>query len=263
MTPYYSDDLVTIYYGDCREVLPLLSGIDLLLADPPYSSGGAFRSDRNRGTSEKYQHSHETIRTYDEFSGDNRDQRSFELWCSWWMADALKACRPEAVIGCFIDWRNVACVADSMQAAGWVYRALVPWHKGSDQRPRKGWFRHNVEFIVFGSKGPLETGHTAPGICADGVIYVRVNGQEKEHQTQKPTALVAEILSIRPDWQTVCDPFMGSGTTLVAAKRCGIKSIGIEIEERYCEIAARRCSQGTLAEMFVVSGYDQVPNSDS
>jgi site-specific DNA-methyltransferase (adenine-specific) len=137
-------------------------------------------------------------------------------------------------------------VIDAVQIAGWVYRGLVPWHKGTDQRPRKGWFRHNVEFIVFASKGPLETGADAPGICQDGVLYVRVNGAEKEHQTQKPVRLVGEILAVRPDWQTILDPFMGSGTTLRAAKDLGRKAIGIEIEERYCEIAARRLAQEVL-----------------
>ena len=247
MHPYYEDDAVTIYHGDCRQVLPALSGVDLILADPPYSSGGAFRADRNRKTSDKYQHTHETHRVYDEFSGDNRDQRSFELWCSYWMADALRCVRPGGVLGSFIDWRNVSCVIDAMQVAGWVYRGLVPWHKGVDQRPRKGWFRHNVEFIAFGSLGPLETGAKASGICADGVVYCRVNGIEKFHQTAKPVELMQELLSVRPDWSTVLDPFAGSGSTLVAAKNLGRKAIGIEIEERYCEIAASRCAQEVLA----------------
>jgi len=247
MKPYYEDGSVTIYLGDCREVLPVLSGIDLILADPPYSSGGAFRADRNRKTSDKYQHTHETHRVYDEFSGDNRDQRSFELWCSYWMADAIACMRPGGVLGCFIDWRNVACVIDAMQVAGWVYRGLVPWHKGVDQRPRKGWFRHNVEFVAMGSLGPLETGSKAPGICADGVVYCRVNGVEKFHQTAKPVELMQELLSVRPDWETVLDPFAGSGSTLVAAKNLGRKAIGIEIEERYCQVAAARCAQEVLA----------------
>ena len=247
MKPYYEADGITIYHGDCLELLPGLSEIDLVLADPPYSSGGAFRADRNRTTSAKYQHTHETHRTYDDFVGDNRDQRSFEKWSAWWMAAALTAMRPGGVLGCFIDWRNVACVVDAIQMAGLVYRGLVPWHKGTDQRPRKGWFRHNVEFVVFGSLGPLETGHAAPGICADGVVYCRVSGIEKQHQTQKPVELLTFLCDVRPDWATVLDPFMGSGTTLVAAKGLGRQAVGIEIEERYCEIAAERLSQTVMA----------------
>jgi site-specific DNA-methyltransferase (adenine-specific) len=247
LTPYYSEAGITIYHGDCLDVMARLGSVaDLVLADPPYSSGGAFRSDRNRTTGDKYQHTHETIRVYDEFSGDNRDQRSFEKWSAWWLSECLHATKRGGVAGVFIDWRNVACITDAVQMAGWVYRGLVPWHKGTDQRPRKGWFRHNVEFLVFASNGPLLTGATAPGMCQDGVLYCRMNGSEKLHQAGKPPELFTEILSVRPDWQTILDPFTGSGSTLVAAKDAGRKAIGIEIEERYCEIAAKRLSQGVL-----------------
>jgi len=248
VTPYYQDDYVTLYHGDARDVLPLLGrdAADIVLTDPPYSSGGAYRADRNKSTADKYQHTRETTRTYAEFSGDNRDQRSFEKWASFWMADALEITRSGGVLACFIDWRNVACVIDAMQIGGWVYRGLVPWHKGVDQRPRKGWFRHNVEYIVFGSRGPLLTGADAPGICADGVIYCRINGTEKLHQTEKPVELSQEILGVRPDWRVLLDPFCGSGTSLVAAKNLGRKAIGIEIEEQFCEIAAERLLQSVL-----------------
>ncbi len=245
--PYYEQDGITIYHGDCREILPGLPKVDLVLTDPPYSSGGAFRSDRSAPTSAKYQITEETTRAYADFSGDNRDQRSFEKWCYYWMSDALRLTNSGGAIGCFIDWRNLASVVDSVQTAGWVYRGVVPWHKGADQRPRKGWFRANVEYVVFGSCGPMLTGHRADGPCADGVMYHRVNGIEKQHQTQKPVPLFADLMQVRPGWQSILDPFMGSGTTLVAAKLEGRRAIGIEIEERYCERAADRPAQGVLA----------------
>ena len=230
----------TLYLGDCREVLPSISGVDLILADPPYSSGGAYRSDRSQPTDKKYQHEAETNRSYATFSGDNRDQRSFEKWCAEWMGDCLRLSREGAVIGCFIDWRNLACVIDSMQVAGWVYRGVVPWHKGEDQRPRKGWFRSNVEYVVFGSAGPLLTGHMADGLCADGVVYCRINGTEKLHQTGKPVDLMRDLMSVRPEWKTILDPFMGSGSTGVAAVQDGKKFIGVELSPHYFDIACRR-----------------------
>jgi site-specific DNA-methyltransferase (adenine-specific) len=236
---------VTLYLGDCREILPTLGKVDLILTDPPYSSGGAYRSDRSQPTNAKYQMTEETIRSYAAFSGDNRDQRSFEKWCSDWMASCLSVANDGCVLGCFIDWRNIACVIDAIQIGGWVYRGCVPWHKGDDQRPRKGWFRANVEYVVFGSCGPLLTGHLADGVCADGMVYCRINGAEKEHQTGKPVGLMADLMSVRPEWNVILDPFMGSGTTGVAAVKLGRKFTGIEIEPTYFDIACKRIEAAT------------------
>ena len=247
--PYYEDEYVTLYHGDALAVLPELErgSVDLVLTDPPYSSGGMYRSDRSKGTADKYQHSHETNRTYAAFSGDNRDQRSFEKWSALWMSAALNVVREEGALGCFIDWRNIACVVDAVQIGGWVYRGIVPWYKGGDQRPRKAWFRSNVEYIVWGSAGALDAGPETEGICQDGLLFCRMNGFEKEHQTQKPVGLFHAVYEVRPDWATILDPFAGSGSTLRAAKDLGRKAIGIEIEERYCEIAAKRMAQSVLA----------------
>jgi site-specific DNA-methyltransferase (adenine-specific) len=148
--------------------------------------------------------------------------------------------------------RNIACVIDAIQIGGWVYRGCVPWHKGDDQRPRKGWFRSNVEYVIFGSCGPLLTGHLASGICADGIVYCRGNGSEKEHQTGKPVALMAELMSVRPEWETVLDPFMGSGTTGVAAVKEGKRFIGVEIDPAHFETALRRISAALAAPSFFI-----------
>jgi site-specific DNA-methyltransferase (adenine-specific) len=242
----------TLYLGDAREILPTLSGVDLILADPPYSSGGAYRSDRSQPTDAKYQHTAETNRNYATFSGDNRDQRSFEKWCCDWMNLCRKASRDGAVLGSFIDWRNLACTIDAIQMAGWVYRGCVPWHKGDDQRPRKGWFRANVEYVVFGSLGPMLTGHMAEGLCADGVVYCRVNGAEKLHQTGKPVELMKSLMAVRPEWETVLDPFMGSASTGVAAVEAGKQFIGIEIEPHYFDIACKRIEDAQRQGDFFV-----------
>ncbi len=246
MRPYYEHAGITIYHGDCREILPHVGTVDAIVTDPPYSSGGMYRSDRAMPTQAKYQISHETTRTYEAFAGDNRDQRSFEKWVDSWASQCLQLVPSGGGIGIFIDWRNVACVVDAIQIAGWVYRGLTPWHKGSDLRPNKGWFRRNIEFIVWGSAGPLLTGHVATGECWDGMFVARVNDGDKQHQTGKPRDLLTQMLSVRGEWTTYLDPFMGSGTMLLAAKRIGHHAIGIEIEERYCEIAAKRLAQEAL-----------------
>jgi site-specific DNA-methyltransferase (adenine-specific) len=241
MKPYFETELGKLYHGDCLEIIPQIEEeIDLILTDPPYSSGGTYRADRNKSTAQKYQHTHETNRNYATFSGDNRDQRSFEKWCYLWMSYALNKTREGGVIGCFIDWRNIACVVDAVQVSGWIYRGIVPWYKGSDQRPRKAWFRQNVEYIVFGSLGPLQAGPDVEGICQDGFLNHRINGIEKEHQTQKPVEVFLDVIGIRPDWKCILDPFIGSGSTALACERLNRKWVGIEIAEANCEIVAKR-----------------------
>ena len=88
-TPYYADDLVTIYHGEALDLIPDLPPLDAIITDPPYSSGGLHRSDRMQTTVTKYVSSTtEAIRH--EFTGDNRDQRSYLAWVSLWMGAALR-----------------------------------------------------------------------------------------------------------------------------------------------------------------------------
>lgn len=248
MKPYYEHAGVTIYHGDSREILPKLAdaSVDLVLTDPPYSSGGAMRSDRNIKPSAKYQLSGTSVR-YGEFSGDNRDQRSFMLWVSDWSAAALVKCRAGGALLSFIDWRNLPCVIDAVQVGGWVYRGIIPWDKTEQVRPNKGWFSAQCEYIVTASRGPLSQGVGAAGICQDGFLRFPVRVREKQHITEKPIDLLTTLLSTREDWGVVLDPFAGSGSTLHAAKMLGRRAIGIEIEEHYCEVAAKRLSQEVLS----------------
>lgn len=78
------------------------------------------------------------------------------------------------------------------------------------------------------------------------MFVARVNDGDKQHQTGKPVSLMQQMLSVRPEWRIYLDPFCGSGSTLVAAKNLGHRAVGIEIEERYCEVAAQRLSQSVL-----------------
>jgi len=246
MEPYYQDDYVTIYHGDCREIVPVMEtgAIDIVLTDPPYSSGGMTRSDRNQRTSDKYRRT-QVHKKDPDFTGDNRDQRSLALWCSDWMAACLYRTREGAAIVCFIDWRNLPCVVDAVQVGGWVYRGIAVWDKDGG-RPDKGWFRAQAEYMVLGSNGPLVRGVHAPGICQAGVLRHNVVGAQKQHVTEKPVEILRDILRTRDDWATVLDPFMGSGTTLRAAKDLQKHSIGIDLSEQYCEIAAKRMEQEVL-----------------
>ena len=241
MTPYYSDDAVTIYHGEARAVLPHVGQYDLLLADPPYSSGGAMRSDRTLSTTSKYVNS-DTARFRPEFSGDNRDQRSYLSWCSLWLAEALQATSEGANALLFTDWRQLPTTVDALQCGGWVWRGLATWWKPGI-RMQRGGFSQSAEYIVWGTCGKWNRDRDhAP----QNVLKVAPVIGDKLHIAEKPMELLQQLIPFAPEGGTVLDPFMGSGTTLVAAKQLGRRAIGIEIEERYCEIAAERLSQGVL-----------------
>jgi len=248
--PCTCKDGQTIIHGDSRKLLPHLRGmldpVDLVLTDPPYSSGGAMRSDRNLSTTVKYRMTG-TLKSNADFSGDNRDQRSFMFWCADWLASCLQQTRPGGALLCFIDWRNLPCLIDAVQIAGWVYRAIVPWDKTEMARPNKGWFKAQCEYIIGATHGPLAAGRPdSPGICQGGFVRWNTHGKNKQHITEKPVEVCRELLNTREDWTTVLDPFLGSGTALRACKELGRRGIGIEIEEAYCEVAANRLRQEVL-----------------
>lgn len=199
--PYYEHNGITIYHGDALFVLPELQNIGAIVTDPPYSSGGAFRSDRVRGTVEKYVHSG-TQAYRPEFAGDNRDQRSFLAWCSLWLAAARMAS-----------------------------------------------FSASAEYVVHGTNGPADRDYDG----AQQNVFSCATVEDKEHIAQKPLAVMQWILATCPPGALILDPFMGSGTTLRAAKDSGRPAIGIDSDERYCEIAAKRLAQETLF------GLDEAP----
>lgn len=239
LRPYYQDEHVTLYHGDFADILPKLreegERFDLFLTDPPYSSGGMFRGDRNLPPAKKYVLGGTKVMRPD-FSGDSRDQRSFEKWQAEWMRACLHLSAPGAVLASFIDWRQIAATIDAAQIAGWVYRGIVPWDKTEACRPRKGWFRSQSEYLVLGSAGALST--DGDGMCMPGVLRYRVDPKEKKHITGKPVGLLEDVIRVRSNFQHVLDLFAGSGTTLQAAKQLGRRAVGIELEEAYCEIAA-------------------------
>lgn len=242
--PYYEASGVTIFHGEALEVIPTLPQFDAIVTDPPYSSGGTHRSDRITSVVAKYVQSG-TLAPRHEFSGDNRDQRSYLAWVSLWMAAALQRAKPGAVACLFSDWRQLPTTTDAFQAGGWVWRGLAVWDKTLKARPMAGAFTAQSEFIVWGTAGMREArqlGYQIPGVFA----LPAPDNAEREHITQKPLDLLRWVLKVVDAGGLVVDPFCGSGTTLVAAKDTGRRAIGIEIDERSCEVAARRLSQEVL-----------------
>jgi site-specific DNA-methyltransferase (adenine-specific) len=206
---YYQDDYVTLYHGDClKDHLEWLEA-DVLVTDPPY--GMAYESNRVKGRASQAVANDATTAVRD---------AALEAW----------GARPAIAFG---KW-NVERPAN--------VRARLIWSKGDD--PGMGdltfpWGNSEEEIYIIGKgfagkRGPNVLTHNKPP----------VNNREA-HPTPKPVPLMERLIEKCPTG-ILADPFAGSGATLVAAKNLGRKVIGVELEERYCEIIAKRCAQEVL-----------------
>ncbi len=227
MKPYYEASGITIYHGDCREILPDMEPADLVLTDPPYSSGGFQESGKSAGSIGS------TLGA--KIQMDNLSTRGYGRL----MRDVLRWCNQSDEIVMFTDWRMWIESFDAVEGAGWRVRNMLVWDKVT---PGMGLpFRQQHELIVYGKRtsARITTGDT-------GNVLRFARSGNANHPTEKPVQLIERIMRVCADAKSVIDPFMGSGTTLVAAKNLGRTAVGIEMEERYCEIAAQRLSQEVL-----------------
>ena len=256
--PYWQHERATLYGGDALAVLASLpaASVDAVITDPPYSSGGMFRSDRAVDPRQKYVPAKEVVNFHPGFSGDSRDQRSFAYWSAMWLSECLRIARPGAPICLFSDWRQLPTTSDAMQLGGWVWRGVVVWDKTPGIRPNAGRFRQQAEFVLWGSNGPMPIDLRAP--CLNGV-FTHAPFRDKEHIAGKPYQLMRNLTQICPPGGTILDPFMGSGTTGMAAINEGRSFIGVEIDPHYQANSRERiesvivgyrdkCGQGVLAE---------------
>lgn len=244
-TPYYADDLVELWHGDSLAVLAQLPSAtaSALITDPPYSSGGAMRSDRMTGPVAKYIQTGSGNAALGGFSGDNRDARGYAYWSALWLSEALRVTQPGGLALVYTDWRQLPTTTDALQSGGWVWRGIGHWHK-RNARPNPG-LRAEVEYIVWGSHGALADGTP----CSRGLVdALGPRGTERQHITQKPIQVMTWLIEAAAGTAPVLDPFAGSGTTLLAAAQLGRRAIGVELDERHCEIAATRLAnrQGDL-----------------
>lgn len=237
MTPYYSDDYVTIYHGDCLRLMDQIvsESVDVVFTDPPYSSGA-----RNAGMLRARGSMRRNAEADDSWiGGDNLTAHGFAMLVRLIGVETLRVTRRDGHFFSFIDWRQSPVLQGAIEASGWSPRALLVWdkiHYGMGNG-----FRQQCEFILHASKG---TGDNFLRHDLGTVFRDKRQPDSLGHPTVKPAAVVELCLSAVPG--DVLDPFCGSGTTLVAAKNLGRRAIGIEIEERYCEIAAERCRQEVL-----------------
>ncbi len=215
MTPYYQDDAVTIYHGDCREVLPGMSG-DALVTDPPFGIGWS------RATW-------------------SDDVDAYPKLIRWLVHEA--AC---CVSGwCFV-FQAMPNVARFHEWFPYGWRVFAACKNFAQIRPTGVW--HSWDPVVFWNNGPSSgpnSGHVNRDYHVGNVAGVL--GQRCGHPCPRPFDTMIHIVQLAAaEGALILDPFMGSGTTLRAAKDLGRKAIGIEIEEKYCEIAAKRMAQEVL-----------------
>jgi site-specific DNA-methyltransferase (adenine-specific) len=218
MKPYYQDNFVTIYHGDCREVLPLIKGEFQVVTDPPY--GISLEPQRERTQA---------------IEGDTRRHAKSLLWFS--LPYLFEVMPKDSAHFVFSRWSEV-----------WVYSVLSEWLKVKSCIVwRKNLFgigyhtRPQHEFIFLCHKG-----EPVPPERPTSDVWDVDRVRAPEHSCEKPVSLLTKCLSYYAATQPALDPFMGSGTTLRAAKDLGRKAIGIEIEERYCEVAAGRMAQEVM-----------------
>jgi site-specific DNA-methyltransferase (adenine-specific) len=238
LSPYYQDEHTTLYCEEVFDILPELPELDAIITDPPYSSGGQMKNDRARSVAAKYSSAKKEARP--DFTGDSRDQRSYLVWSTLWMTAAYHAARDKANFLVFTDWRQLPTITDAVQAAGWLWQGVQVWHK-TTSRPRPNAFRADTEFVVWATKGPLDTNK-------DGAVYLPgihkgspPSGKNRVHTTQKSVEVMEWLCSIIPEENSlICDPFMGSGTTLVAARNLGHRCIGVDLSEQFCDFTIDR-----------------------
>ncbi len=237
MTPYFELGSVRLFLGDAREVLPALyrAGVtaDLLLTDPPYgiSEEGSMargpKGDRNR-----------------DFFGCDYDVASVIAL----VQDVAALCAPHLSPEASVYWWSGHSVFGALEAyyraRGWETRPLV-WHKPNSPPPMPGCFPSGIEQCLHAYR----SGRVWNGGAHQA--HIAHNKLDRESPTEHPTIKPLAVLEPLILWSTlpggfILDPFAGTGSTLVAARALGRRAVGIELEERWCEHAARRLSQDVL-----------------
>lgn len=258
MKPYYEHGGITIYLGDCREILPTISDVDLVFTSPPYNLG-------NTGGGMP----HKKLGHYDARAGMTKrggggkwsggalafgygvhtDNMPHDEYVEW-QQTILRLCWSTLTDTGAIYYNHKPRILDGALVTPFVYlppelprRQVVIWARAGGVNFSPAFYLPTHEWIVILAKDAFRLKSKA----ASGVGDVWYVPQESNtaHPAPFPLALPARAIeTVAP--VLVLDPYCGSGTTLRAAKDAGVRAVGIEIEERYCEIAARRMGQETL-----------------
>lgn len=244
MMPYYQEDGITIYHGDCRDIIPSLPQVELICTDPPYGlnyNNGDLASQWENvfgGCKENL-----GVRPIQN-DGEDDAMQLFEWLCKEAKRHLLKGgcccccCGGGGPKPLFAKW---TLLMDEHIG----FKHAVVWDKGGLGMGIH--YRRNYEFVLIAQNGtPAHAwngGKNTPNIWRINKIIP----SKHQHPTEKPVALMAKIIEIHSNVDdTVLDPFMGHGSTLVAAKKLGRRAIGIEINKEYCDITIDKLKQGML-----------------
>jgi DNA modification methylase len=221
---YYEQDGITIYHGDCREILPAMGSFDLVVTDPPYSFGMASTAQEGK-------------------SGSWADLMNAAAWYASWLAECRRiTANRSGAAWVFNSWRSFPILARAAYEVGWGIESLLVWDKQWIGPGGMRGLRPSYELVALFAHSDFSLEDRGlPDIWQSKWSSIKPNG----HPAEKPIALVSRLIR-ESGARNVLDPFVGSGTTLAAAKALGYTAVGIEAEERYCEIAAKRVSQGVL-----------------
>jgi modification methylase len=232
VSPYYEQDGITIYHGDCREILPQLDvKVDLVITSPPFNLG-------NDHHTANFKHN-----PYDDDlpEGVYQSQQAQILDCLFGMVveDGSLWYQHKNRIkdGVMITPYEWLCKTK------WLRKQEIVWSNGSPNMDNCRFypFTERIYWLV-----KSERTHLVNILKRTDDWHIEPEGTEGKHKRAFPLEIPSNILACFPDADLILDPFLGSGTTAVAAKILGRKCIGIEISEAYCEIAARRLSQSVF-----------------
>lgn len=242
-----------LIHGNCLEILPTLpaESVDLIVTDPPYNVSRS--KDIDRGSWEKLSTRRKAKLTRDFGDWDKFTPENFEAFTLAWLAEAARVMKPESTAFVFFTLEGLGMLERLAPKAGLRWLQALIWHKTNPapnfQSQRRfvrsnegiGWMQKGTQRVMTWNGGPARHDFIETGIC---------QGSERlGHPTQKPLAVIEPLILVAsaPE-DLILDPFAGTGTTLVAAKRLGRRYIGIEQDERYAAIARSRLSQGSLFE---------------
>lgn len=215
------------------------NSIDLIATDPPYCSGSVSEASRTAAKGQGLRS--DNIQRFGWFVGDNMGTSGLVWLLRSVACEAVRILKPTGSLLMFCDWRMVSNLQPAIESAGLRFQNLVVWDK-THMGLGTG-FRAQHELILHFTNGSPEYHNRS---TSNVIQCRRADRHQREHQTQKPVELMERLIAVAcPEQGSVFDPFMGSGTTGVAAVRLGRSFTGIEREPNYFTIAKRRISEAT------------------